>query len=101
MNTAKQLLIETNLFEGTLQEDKNGVMLVKGILQRAGAKNQNGRVYPKPILEREVTKYGQLIKERRALGELDHPDSSVINLKNVSHKSRFSYNLYVFKYFTL
>jgi hypothetical protein len=87
----KQILIETRLFEGKLQEDKNGVVLVKGILQRAGAENQNGRVYPKPILEREVQKYSQLIKERRALGELDHPDSSVINLKNVSHNIRELY----------
>jgi hypothetical protein len=87
----KQILIETRLFEGKLQEDKNGVVLVKGILQRAGAENQNGRVYPKPILEREVQKYYQLIKERRALGELDHPDSSVINLKNVSHNIREIY----------
>jgi hypothetical protein len=87
----KQILIETRLFEGNLQEDKNGVVLVKGILQRAGAENQNGRVYPKPILEREVQKYSQLIKERRALGELDHPDSSVINLKNVSHNIRELY----------
>lgn len=84
----RQLLIETNLFEGTLQEDKNGVILVKGVLQRADAQNQNGRVYPKKILQREVEKYTQLINERRALGELDHPDSSVINLKNVSHNIR-------------
>ena len=59
--------------------------MVKGVLQRASAENQNGRVYPKEILEREAKKYETLIKERRALGELDHPDSSVINLKNVSH----------------
>ena len=84
----KQLLIETRLFEGRIQEDQNGVVLVKGILQRAGAENQNGRVYPKPILMREAKKYETLIKERRALGELDHPDSSVINLKNVSHNVR-------------
>jgi hypothetical protein len=81
----KSLLIETKLFEGKLHEDANGVVLVKGVLQRADAQNQNGRVYPREILEREVKKYQQLIKERRALGELDHPDSSVINLKNVSH----------------
>jgi hypothetical protein len=87
----KQLLIETRLFEGKLQEDKNGVVLVKGILQRAGSENQNGRVYPRSILEREVKKYATLIKERRALGELDHPDSSVINLKNVSHNIREIY----------
>jgi hypothetical protein len=81
----KGLLIETNLFEGKIQEDASGRTLVKGVLQRAGAENQNGRVYPKAILDREVKKYQQLIQERRALGELDHPESTVINLKNVSH----------------
>jgi hypothetical protein len=81
----KSLLIETNLFEGKVNEDEGGRTLVKGILQRAGAENQNGRVYPMEILRREAQKYETLIKERRALGELDHPDSSVINLKNVSH----------------
>ena len=81
----KSLLIETNLFEGKVNEDEGGRTLVKGILQRAGAENQNGRVYPMEILRREAQKYEQLIKERRALGELDHPDSSVFNLKNVSH----------------
>lgn len=63
----------------------NGTLYIKGILQRADAKNQNGRVYPKSILEREAKKYMQLVKERRALGELDHPESTVVNLKNVSH----------------
>lgn len=81
----KSLLIETNLFEGKVNEDSSGRTLVKGILQRAGAENQNGRVYPREILMREAKKYETLIKERRALGELDHPESSVINLKNVSH----------------
>jgi hypothetical protein len=81
----KNLLIETNLFEGKVNEDSSGRTMVKGILQRASAENQNGRVYPKEILQREIKKYETLIKERRALGELDHPDSSVINLKNVSH----------------
>jgi len=81
----KNLLIETNLFEGRVNEDSSGRTLVKGVLQRSGAENQNGRVYPKEILQREIKKYETLIKERRALGELDHPDSSVINLKNVSH----------------
>ena len=84
----KNLLIETRLFEGRINEDAEGRTLVKGILQRAGAPNQNERVYPKEILMREVKKYETLIKERRALGELDHPDSSVINLKNVSHNIR-------------
>ena len=83
-----QLLIETRLFEGKINEDADGRTLVKGVLQRAEAPNQNERVYPKSILMREAKKYETLIKERRALGELDHPDSSVINLKNVSHNVR-------------
>ena len=52
----KNLLIETHLFEGKIKEDEGGRTLVKGVLQRAGAENQNGRVYPKPILEREAKK---------------------------------------------
>lgn len=79
-----QLLIETNLFEANIHE-QDGKLIVSGVLQRAGAKNQNGRVYPRNILQREVQQYQQLIDERRALGELDHPDSSVVNLQNVSH----------------
>ena len=64
----------------------DGKVVVKGVLQRAEAKNQNGRVYPKDILMREAKKYSnEFIKERRAMGELDHPDSSVVNLQNVSH----------------
>ena len=54
-------------------------------MQRAEAKNQNERIYPKEVLMREAKKYNTLIKERRALGELDHPESSVVNLNNVSH----------------
>ena len=77
---SKGLLIETHLFEAKIQEESNGTLLVKGVLQRAGAENQNGRRYPKEILERECKKYQQLINERRALGELDHPDSPVINI---------------------
>jgi hypothetical protein len=83
----KNLIIEHRLFEGVVEE-KDGSFLVKGVLQRADAENQNGRVYPFPILQREATKYETLINERRALGELDHPDSAVINLKNVSHNVR-------------
>jgi len=63
-----------------------GGYVVHGILQRAGAKNQNGRIYPKHILERECRRYEQeFIQQHRALGELDHPESSVVNLNNVSH----------------
>ena len=63
----------------------NGGMILSGVMQRADAKNGNGRVYPRLVLEREVENYQKLVKERRALGELDHPEDSVINLKNASH----------------
>jgi len=69
----------------SMDDKKDGVTRIKGILQRANAKNQNGRVYPREILEREAQKYLELVNERRAMGELDHPDSSVVNLNNVSH----------------
>lgn len=87
----KQLLIDVSLFEITPQmlkesHDKSGRFIVSGVLQRANAKNQNGRVYPKNILEREIEKYkGREIRENRAYGELDHPESSVVELKNTSH----------------
>ena len=67
-------------------KENNGKLVVRGVLQRAEAKNQNGRIYPRDILVRESKKYIQeFIKQRRAMGELDHPESSVVNLSNVSH----------------
>jgi hypothetical protein len=88
----KQTLIETQLFELSPQSlteaktSERGNLLVSGRLQAAQTKNGNGRYYPKEILLREVENYKKgPVKENRALGELDHPDSSVINLKNVSH----------------
>ena len=63
----------------------NGGMILTGKLQEAEVQNGNGRVYPRKILEREMKNYMMLVKDRRALGELDHPDDSVINLKNASH----------------
>jgi hypothetical protein len=64
---------------------KTGGMILTGMIQHADKENGNGRVYPRKILEREMERYQALIKDNRATGELDHPDSSVINLKNVSH----------------
>jgi len=88
----KTLLIDYTPFEVSPQQinesmsQNNGRLIVKGVLQRAEAKNQNGRIYPRTILMREADKYSKhFISERRALGELDHPDSSVVNLNNVSH----------------
>ena len=76
--------VDKRLVEASINENKS--LVVKGVIQRAEAKNQNGRIYPREILEREIKKYAEgPIKERRALGELDHPESSVINLQNVSH----------------
>lgn len=67
------------------REANEGKVVMKGILQKSDTLNQNGRIYPRNILEREVRNYQKFIIENRALGELDHPDSSVVNLKNVSH----------------
>ena len=64
---------------------KEGGMMLTGKLQEAEVQNGNGRVYPRPVLEREVKRYAKVVEDRRALGELDHPDSSIINLANVSH----------------
>ena len=76
--------VDKRLVEQSINENKS--LVVKGVIQRAEAKNQNGRIYPKEILLREIKKYVEgPVKERRALGELDHPESSVINLQNVSH----------------
>ena len=89
--SSKNLLVDYIPFEVTPQQinesiKNNGKLVVKGVLQRAEAKNQNGRIYPKETLMREAKKYSEVqIRERRALGELDHPDSSVVNLNNVSH----------------
>jgi len=94
----KQTLIETQLFELSPQSlteaktSERGNLLVSGRLQAAQTKNGNERYYPKEILEREVDNYKKgPVKENRALGELDHPDSSVINLKNVSHNIKDIY----------
>ncbi len=64
---------------------ENGAMYLTGLMQEANIKNGNGREYPDHVLMREVETYKKLVKENRALGELDHPDDSVINLKNASH----------------
>jgi len=74
------------LTEAEREGNKNGLHLVlAGKIQAADSKNGNGRIYPRPILEREMKNYEKLVKERRALGELDHPDTSVVELKNASH----------------
>ncbi len=62
-----------------------GKILLKGVIQRADTLNQNGRIYPRGILEREIINYQKFIRENRALGECDHPDTSVVELKNASH----------------
>ena len=88
----KQLIVDYLPFEiqadqiNESMKENNGKLVVKGILQRADTKNQNGRVYPKEILMREAKKYSDnFVKQKRAMGELDHPESSVVNLQNVSH----------------
>ena len=92
----RQTLIDTQFFKIAPQaitealKTDNGNLIVEGRLQTAETKNGNGRFYPREILEREVKNYiDGPVKENRALGELDHPDSSIINLKNVSHNIKF------------
>ena len=88
----KNLIVDYIPFEISREQvneaikENDGKLVVRGVLQRAEAKNQNGRVYPSEILQREAKNYNEgFIKQKRALGELDHPDSSVVNLANVSH----------------
>ena len=83
-------LCEGGICQDLLTEDEKrfvseGGMILSGRMQTAEVKNGNGRKYSRRILEREVETYAKLVKERRALGELDHPDDSVVNLKNASH----------------
>ena len=76
--------VNKQLVEVSIRDNKP--LVVTGVIQRAEAKNQNGRIYPREVLEREIENYiNGPVKERRALGELDHPESSVINLQNASH----------------
>ncbi len=87
----KQVLVETRLFTAmpkSLSEkltSEAGNPLVEGILATAEVKNGNGRYYSKELWDREIDKYKVLVEENRAMGELDHPDDTIINLKNVSH----------------
>ena len=88
----KQLLVDYLPFEVKPDQivesmkENQGRLVVRGVLQRAESKNQNGRVYPREVLMREAKKYAkEFIGQNRAMGELDHPESSVVNLTNVSH----------------
>jgi hypothetical protein len=83
-----QLLVDVTPFKSVLKESKDrpGVFEVEGVMQRAKAENQNGRVYSKDILVREAKKYvTEFVDRGNAFGELDHPESPVVSLKNASH----------------
>jgi hypothetical protein len=83
-----QLLVDVTPFKPTLREAKGrpGVFEVEGVMQRATAENQNGRVYSKALLQREAKKYmEEFVKRGNAFGELDHPETPVVSLKNASH----------------
>ena len=87
----KQVLVETQPFQVKPIQLTEGLRspagnpIVEGILATSGIKNGNGRYYAKDLWQREIDKYEEVVKQNRATGELDHPDSSIINLKNVSH----------------
>ena len=83
-------LCEGGVCKDLLTEDEkrfvaDGGMILTGCMQKYNTVNGNGRVYPEGVLRREMKNYEKLVKENRALGELDHPEDSVINLKNASH----------------
>ena len=85
---SQSLLVDVTPFRPLLRESKTkpGVFEVEGVLQRAVAKNQNGRTYSKGILVREAKRYtDEFVKVGNAFGELDHPESPVVSLKNASH----------------
>jgi hypothetical protein len=93
----KQLLREYyELCEGGVCQDllteaekkfvAEGGMILTGKLQEGGVINGNQRMYPPQVIMREVNNYKKLVKENRALGELDHPDNNVISLEKVSHR---------------
>ena len=84
INASKELITESKRIN-------DGKIILKGPIQKANTLNQNGRIYPRPILEREIMNYQKLIQENRAMGECDHPDSSVVELKNVSHVVKEAY----------
>jgi len=73
------------LTEEERHEVKNGAMYLQGVCQKKDTRNQNSRRYPSDVLEREVNNYLKLVKENRALGECDHSENEVVNLKNASH----------------
>tara|TARA_B100000131_G_C18027047_1_gene576837 strand:+ start:527 stop:1141 length:615 start_codon:yes stop_codon:yes gene_type:complete len=97
MSNSLKLLTEWRPFEYSAdmikesREKNDGKIILKGVLQKSDTLNQNGRVYPRAILEREIRNYQKFIAENRALGECDHPDSSVVELKNASHIIREAY----------
>ena len=84
LNITKEMIKES-------RERYGGKLVLKGPIQKANTLNQNGRIYPRSILEREIMNYQKLIQENRAMGECDHPDSSVVELKNVSHVVKEAY----------
>lgn len=84
-------LCDGGICQDLLTEDEKrkvreeGAVYLTGLMQQANVRNGNGRVYPSKTLMREVKNYQKIVKERRALGELDHPETSVVNLSNASH----------------
>ena len=79
---------EVSQSEFLVEQSDNGQKnyKIKGIFLQSNVKNRNGRVYPKDILEQEVTRYNkEFINKKRAFGELGHPDGPTVNLERVSH----------------
>ena len=88
MNTVKLFSEAVEEVEYITEAKENGGKnyKIKGIFLQADIKNRNGRVYPMEVLEKEVGRYNKkFINEKRAYGELGHPDGPTVNLERVSH----------------
>ena len=80
-----ELDLSPEILEEAQANPDKPLLLQDKLLQKANTKNFNGRIYPREVLYREAEKYKEKVKMRSAMGELDHPDSPIVELKNVSH----------------
>ncbi len=80
-----ELDLDPELIEESVKDPSKPLLLQNKLLQKANTQNHNGRIYPRSVLQRESAKYKEKVLARCAMGELDHPDSPIVELKNVSH----------------
>lgn len=84
LNEWYELVVDPAIIKEAVESPNSPLVLKEKLLQKAETKNANGRIYPRELLEREINRYSQYVKTRRAIGELDHPDSPIVELKNAA-----------------